>query len=88
MLPEDLENVSVDLCQRIRDSIRKCIADAGVLADDIQSLLFTGGTTAIPFVRDLCCREVPNARMALQDLFGSVALGLGVEAKVREQAPC
>ena len=82
MLPEDLESVSVDLCQSIRASIRKCIADADVVADDIQTLLLTGGTTAIPFVRDLCCREVPKARMVLQDRFGSVALGLGVEAQV------
>ena len=82
MLPEDLEHVSVDLCQGIRASIRKCIADAGVYADDIETLLLTGGTTAIPFVRDLCCREVPKARMVLQDRFGSVALGLGVEAQV------
>ena len=87
MLPEDLENVSVDLCQSIRASIRKCIADAGVHAADIQTLLLTGGTSAIPFVRDLCRREVPAARMVLQDLFGSVALGLGVETKVRESAP-
>ena len=82
MLPEDLESVSVDLCASIIASIRKCIADAGVNAEDIQTLLLTGGTTAIPFVRDLCCREVPRARMVEQDLFGSVALGLGVEAKV------
>lgn len=82
MLAEDLENVSVDLCQSIRASIRKCIADAGVHAADIQTLLLTGGTSAIPFVRDLCRREVPEARMVLQDLFGSVALGLGVDAHV------
>jgi len=82
MLPEDLESVSVDLCQSIRNSIRKCIADAGVHADDIQTLLLTGGTTAIAFVRDLCCQEVPRARIVEQDLFGSVALGLGVDAHV------
>jgi hypothetical chaperone protein len=82
MLPEDLESVSVDLCASISKSIRKCIADAGVHADDIQTLLLTGGSTAIPFVRDLCCGEVPNARMVEQDLFGSVALGLGVDAHV------
>lgn len=84
MRPEDLESVSVDLCASISANIRQCIADAGVKADAIQTLLLTGGTTAIPFVRELCCREVPKARMVEQDLFGSVALGLGVEAKVRE----
>ena len=86
MLPADLESVSVNLCVSISASIRKCIADAGVKVDDIQTLLLTGGTTAIPFVRDLCRKEVPKARMVEQDLFGSVALGLGVEAKVRESA--
>jgi hypothetical chaperone protein len=82
MLREDLESVSVDLCASISKSIRKCVADAGVHADDIQTLLLTGGSTAIPFVRDLCCGEVPKARMVEQDLFGSVALGLGVDAHV------
>ena len=82
MLPQDLESVSIDLCDGIRNSIRRCIADAGLHADDIQTLLLTGGTSAIPFVRDLCCEEVPKARMVEQDLFGSVALGLGVLAEV------
>jgi hypothetical chaperone protein len=82
MLPGDLEGVSIDLCSSIGNSIRKCVADAGVHADDIQTLLLTGGTAAIPFVRDLCCREVPKARVVEQDLFGSVALGLGVEARI------
>ena len=82
MTPGDLEFVTIDLCTSIRDSIRKCIADAGVEADRIQTLLLTGGTTAIPFVKQLCAREVPNARMVEQDLFGSVALGLAVDAQV------
>ena len=83
MQPEALESVAVDLCAGIRNSIRACIAEAGVPADAIQTLLLTGGTTAIPFVRALCCEEVPKARIVEQDLFASVALGLGVEAKVR-----
>lgn len=82
LLPADLEAVSVDLCHGIRRSIRKCIAEAGVEAGQIQTLLLTGGTTAIPFVRDLCCREVPGATMVEQDLFASVALGLGVQARI------
>ena len=82
MTPQDLEDVSIDLCQGISNSIRKCIASAGVGAAEIQTLLLTGGTTAIPFVRDLCSREAPGARIVEQDLFASVALGLGVEARV------
>lgn len=87
--PQALEAVSIELCDSIKGSIRKCIANAGVAAERIQTLLLTGGTTAIPFVRDLCSREVPNATIALQDLFGSVALGLAVEAQVvsRRAAP-
>jgi hypothetical chaperone protein len=81
-----LESVSTDLCAGIRTSIRACIAAAGVSAEAIQTLLLTGGTTAIPFVRALCCAEVPEARTVEQDLFGSVALGLGVEARVRGRA--
>lgn len=81
--PETLETVSVELCAGIRNSIRACIARAGVPAKAIQTLLLTGGTTAIPFVRALCREEVPEAKIVEQDLFGSVALGLGVEAQVR-----
>lgn len=87
--PQALEAIAIDLCDSIRRSIRECIAHARVDADRIQTLLLTGGTTAIPFVRDLCSREVPNATIVLQDLFGSVALGLAVEAQVvgRRAAP-
>jgi hypothetical chaperone protein len=80
--PEDLANVSAALCDGIRQSIRQCIADAGLEPDQLQTLLLTGGTTAIAFVRDLCAREAPRARIVEQDLFGSVALGLGVHARV------
>lgn len=83
MRPGDLEAMSAELCAGIRNSMRACIAQAGVAAEGIETLLLTGGTTAIPFVRSLCCKEVPMARIVEQDLFGSVALGLGVEARVR-----
>ena len=80
--PDALAEVSTELCAGIRASIRQCIAAAGIGAGQLQTLLLTGGTTAIPFVRDLCAGEAPAARIVEQDLFGSVALGLGVQARV------
>ncbi|MFN3891435.1 MAG: Hsp70 family protein [Beijerinckiaceae bacterium] len=71
------------LTERIVQTIRDCLAQAALRADQVQALFLTGGTTQIPHVREAVTREVPEARVMDGDTFGSVGLGLTIEAQRR-----
>jgi hypothetical chaperone protein len=83
----DMEDAALGLINRTRDCIRQCISDAEVDPQEINTLLLTGGTTAIPFVRALCSSEVPAARVVEENRFGSVGLGLAVDAEIISRLP-
>jgi hypothetical chaperone protein len=61
----------------------KCIADAGLKADGIDTIFFTGGSSRVPAVREAISRAAPSARAAAGSDFLSVALGLTREAQRR-----
>jgi hypothetical chaperone protein len=61
----------------------KCIADAGLKPDGIDTIFFTGGSSRVPAVRAAITRAAPNARAAAGSDFLSVALGLTREAQRR-----
>lgn len=71
------------LLQRIGASVEQLLADAGVVADSVDTLFFTGGSSGIPALRDCVCRLLPNARVADGDTFGSIGSGLAIEAQRR-----
>lgn len=71
------------LTGRIAQTIRDCLAQAGLRADQVQALFLTGGTTQIPHVREAALRELPDARVIEGDTFGSVGMGLTIEAQRR-----
>ena len=80
--------------QRFQHSIReksallfatasRCIADAGLTPDAIDTIFFTGGSSLVPAVRNAITRAAPQARVASGSDFLSVALGLTREAARR-----
>lgn len=69
--------------RKISDSILECLRMAGVEADAIDTLFLTGGTSAIPFVAQCCKAAVPTAKLIAGDRFGSVGLGLTIDAGAR-----
>ena len=71
------------LTERIVETIRGCLSQAGLRAGQVQALFLTGGTTQIPHVREAVTREMPKARVIEGDTFGSVGLGLTIEAQRR-----
>jgi hypothetical chaperone protein len=68
---------------RITDTIRTALADSGLGRDAIQALFLTGGSTQIPFVRDSILAMFPAAEVVEGDMFGSVGLGLALDARAR-----
>ncbi len=68
---------------RLYATASKCIRDAGLKRDAIQTVFFTGGSSRVPAVRDAIIRAAPAARVASGSDFLSVALGLTREAQKR-----
>ena len=68
------------LTAKIGERIRDCVRAAGVSSERIDTLFLTGGTSALPFVRDACAAAVPRSRVIEGDRFGSVGTGLAIHA--------
>ncbi|CAO3423127.1 Hsp70 family protein [Azospirillum endophyticum] len=85
-LPVDrdaLNRATGSLAARIGSRIRDCLTEAGVTADRIDAVFLTGGSTLLPQVRAAILAEAPGARVVEGNIFGSVGLGLTVEAQRR-----
>jgi hypothetical chaperone protein len=67
--------------QRIVDQMAETVREAGLSPDQIETLFLTGGSTAIPQVRDAVGRMFPNAKLVKGDVFGSVGLGLALDSQ-------
>ena len=65
----------------IAGSVAECLTQAGVTADQIETVLLTGGSTQIPVVRQAVTALFEGARVVESDAFGSVGLGLAVDAE-------
>ncbi|WP_375462827.1 Hsp70 family protein [uncultured Methylobacterium sp.] len=68
------------LAARIAERVGRCLAQAGLRADAIDALFLTGGSTRLPHVREGLTACLPGARVVEGDTFGSVGIGLTIEA--------
>lgn len=76
----DLTSALEDSVDRIDQTIRRALTDAEVTADRIDTLILTGGSTQVPAVSARIRELLPNARAVATDAFGSVGLGLALDA--------
>jgi hypothetical chaperone protein len=74
---------TADLADRIAARIGNCLRIAGVDAARIDALFLTGGSTRLAQVRSAITAAMPGARVIEGDTFGSVGLGLTIEAHRR-----
>ncbi|MDP9938356.1 Hsp70 family protein [Ectopseudomonas alcaliphila] len=77
------EDAIEPLLERIRASLTQLLADAGVSADQVDTLFFTGGSSGVPALRQSVAAMLPNARSVEGNTFGSIGSGLAIEAKKR-----
>jgi hypothetical chaperone protein len=76
----DLDHAVYEDTLRIVQAIDACLHAAGVAPGAIQSVFLTGGSTAVPEIRRQVLGHLPNAKPVTGDLFGSVGLGLAIDA--------
>jgi hypothetical chaperone protein len=67
--------------EKIEDTIGLTLATAGLSSDRIETLILTGGSTQIPAIMGKLRSLFPHARVVETDAFGSVGLGLALDAR-------
>jgi hypothetical chaperone protein len=77
------EDAIEPLLERIRASLSQLLADAGIAAEQVDTLFFTGGSSGVPALRQSVAAMLPNARSVEGNTFGSIGSGLAIEAKKR-----
>ncbi|RCS23494.1 Hsp70 family protein [Phyllobacterium salinisoli] len=77
------EAASAELVAKIGTAIDEALLSAGVAAGAIETVILTGGGAQVPLVRTVVTSRFPDARIAQSDQFGSVGLGLAVDAARR-----
>jgi hypothetical chaperone protein len=65
---------------KIEATIHVALKGAGLSADRIETLILTGGSTQIPAIMSRIRSLFPAARVVETDAFGSVGLGLALDA--------
>ncbi len=77
------ERASAELVERVHATVEKALHDAGVSATAIDTVILTGGGAQVPLLRRAVAAMFAGARIAQSDQFGSVGLGLAVDAARR-----
>ena len=75
-----LDSAIAGAVDRIGSVISKMLADAGLTASRINTLFLTGGSTAVPSLKQGVLAMFPSAKVVQGDMFGSVGLGLALDA--------
>lgn len=78
---QDFNDIIHDELQRIINTILHAIKIANIKPADINAIFYTGGSTKIPYIRDRINPLFPNAEIIQGDAFGSVGMGLTIDAQ-------
>ncbi|MCX7120918.1 MAG: Hsp70 family protein [Gammaproteobacteria bacterium] len=78
------ESISTEL-EKIINTIKETVSKAGVNFNDIDAIFYTGGSTKIPLIRNTINQLFPQAEIVQGDAFGSVGLGLTIDARRRHR---
>jgi hypothetical chaperone protein len=69
------------LVGNVEAAVTKVLRDAGITADAIDTVFFTGGSSGVQSLREKIAALLPNARRVEGDLFGSIGAGLALDAQ-------
>jgi hypothetical chaperone protein len=64
----------------VEQTVQAMLRDAGVSADAVDTVFFTGGSSGVQSLRERIAAVVPSARRVEGDLFGSIGAGLALDA--------
>lgn len=82
LVQRELLNTVIDeQLERIMETVQQTIKLAGVKGSDLDAIFYTGGSTKIPVIREKINALLPQATVVQGDAFGSVGLGLTIDAQ-------
>ncbi len=79
----EFDQATLSEVQGIEQTIQQTLQAAQVLAEDIESIFLTGGTTGLTAIRHTVKQIFPNSNIVAGDRFGSVGSGLTIDASRR-----
>jgi hypothetical chaperone protein len=78
---DELDRAIGGLVASVEQTVACLLKDAGITAAGIDTVFFTGGSSAVPLLRERVLALAPQARSVEGDLFGSIGAGLALDAK-------
>jgi hypothetical chaperone protein len=80
---EDLLQAIAGMIEHLRAAFLETLRMAQVEGGAVKTIFLTGGSTALPLVRDSLTELLPQAKVVAGDTFGSVGTGLAIDAARR-----
>jgi hypothetical chaperone protein len=80
---EDLRQAIAGMIEQLQAALTETLRMARVESGAVQTVFLTGGSTALPLVRDALTELLPQAKVVAGDTFGSVGTGLAIDAARR-----
>ena len=77
----DFDASIAELVSRIGRTVQALLQGAGVTAAGIDTVFFTGGSSSVLLLREKIAALLPDARCVEGDLFGSISIGLAIDAR-------
>ncbi|GBU14627.1 heat-shock protein [Polaromonas sp.] len=77
----DFEVAIEHLVVKVNATVTALLHDALVQPTDVDSIFFTGGSSGVPLLRQRIAALLPHARSMDGDKFGSIGLGLALDAQ-------
>jgi hypothetical chaperone protein len=68
------------LVDQVGATVQRLLGEAGVAAERVDTVFFTGGSSGVASLRERIAAIVPQARRVEGDLFGSIGAGLAIDA--------
>jgi len=64
----------------VEHTVNNLLTKAGIAADAVDTVFFTGGSSGVPLLRQKIAAQLPAALCVEGDLFGSIGSGLALDA--------
>lgn len=77
---EDFDQSIGKLVGKTVSTVQAMLKTAGVAAETVDTILFAGGSSGVPLLREQLAQVLPSARRVEGDLFGGIGSGLARDA--------
>tara|TARA_R110001599_G_scaffold171353_1_gene362305 strand:+ start:325889 stop:327139 length:1251 start_codon:yes stop_codon:yes gene_type:complete len=78
---DEFEDAIDKMVGSIEVTVSKLLLDAGIMAEQVDTVFFTGGSSGVHLLRERIAALLPSARRVEGDLFGSIGAGLALDAE-------